>query len=1353
MAYIPRKLIVDKLRPDERTIGEDEISTIKNPIIILGEPGIGKSDLTKSIANTLGALRVSAGTFSRSENLEPYQVGRARTLIIDGLDEVSTSTGETALDVVLRKLDRLGRPQFILSCRAADWQGLADRWKIEQDYGLRPVTLQILPFNQEQARSFLGAYSNIDTNKLLNDIAERGLQELVGNPLTLGLLAEVAQEGKGIPDNKTDLLNQASRMLVMELNPAHVGSPASQAPIEDLLLSAGAAMAHLLLSNMTGISTGDRQSVPAGFVHLTDFVGIPNAPHIQDALKTRLFRSDGEGVFVPLHRVIAEFWAAYWLAKRLQNGLSVRRLFQTLEFSGGVPGPLRGVHAWLANFSPLVADRCIRSDPYGVLRYGETDRLPIPRAKLLLFTLAALANEDPYFRSEDWGTKAVFGLARPELKDDIIKVVRSPNRHFHLSSLLLEALPGSTLTKDIVPQLREVISDREAAYVERLHAVEALIASGTEREWSSMVSSLTQGDTTDSRLALDITALVAGEGISSDTIVDALVAQLGIDRDDQNDDYVAGTDYTLVRKLSASKCSDVLDVLAERIAARSSSSYWTPNHRISGTVQRLAAKALEQCIRTPDRFWAWLRYIDARNSFTGDSKDEIAAFLKANPAFRREVQRVAFHDKTIEHGPWMAIVSELPQANPGLFPDRADASFFIAELLKKDALTNDDVTLWADLVRSQGKPEKYDDAFKQMIEDCVEKHASLAEQWTQLTKPPARDFEKEEQRRQAKYRRQQARNFAAHRENFEKVIDDIRTGKAFGSLHTLAHAYLNHYSDLNHEADPVQRLTEWVGEEIAEAAVEGFISSLQRTDLPTIRQIVESRLEGKQWNIEPVLLCGIAELVRCKRSLDEVTSPVAEALLAVWWEMPEFHSEKLGGEIEKSLENKVFVSREATEAFLDAAIEPKIAAGKDNIAGLYRLAREPRFSDLAPKVAIRWLRGHPLSHISVQRELLQLVLHVGNSPDLTAFVSERLANRNELSDDARRMYLSAAFLMDLPNYGSDALTHAVDDKDILWSITDLRRPDNFENRSLSLSVAQLEKLIQTFAPLWAVSPHPQAGYRGHHEPHDATDFIFGCITTLSNIPTHEASLALDRLATGLFASEYQSAVKHARAQQRRLRRDKEYVPLTFPQTKQMLTDGLPGTIDDLKAMLVDQLEDLQDYLRNAETDGWDAYWDADRPKNENTCRDRIVDGLRSKLPMSVELIPEGLMPEKNRCDIVASLQGVFGLPIEVKGQWHSEIWNASHAQLDDLYGRSWKADGRGIYLVLWFGDVPGKNLPAHPDVLNSPTSPQQLRQLLLDRLDASERVRLDVFVLDVSKPKGVLMKASKPKKKRVAKKP
>lgn len=68
------------------------------------------------------------------------------------------------------------------------------------------------------------------------------------------------------------------------------------------------------------------------------------------------------------------------------------------------------------------------------------------------------------------------------------------------------------------------------------------------------------------------------------------------------------------------------------------------------------------------------------------------------------------------------------------------------------------------------------------------------------------------------------------------------------------------------------------------------------------------------------------------------------------------------------------------------------------------------------------------------------------------------------------------------------------------------------------------------------------------------------------------------------------------------------------------------------------------------------------------------------------------------------------------------------------YLHDWHAEGRGAYIVLWFGDVPGKNLPAHPDLLARPKTPDDLRSMLIDRLPEKLRDVIDVYVVDVSRP-------------------
>ncbi|VAX02716.1 Pyruvate kinase [hydrothermal vent metagenome] len=56
------------------------------------------------------------------------------------------------------------------------------------------------------------------------------------------------------------------------------------------------------------------------------------------------------------------------------------------------------------------------------------------------------------------------------------------------------------------------------------------------------------------------------------------------------------------------------------------------------------------------------------------------------------------------------------------------------------------------------------------------------------------------------------------------------------------------------------------------------------------------------------------------------------------------------------------------------------------------------------------------------------------------------------------------------------------------------------------------------------------------------------------------------------------------------------------------------------------------------------------------------------------------MPKVKRVDINV-IKGSMGVPIEIKGQWHDKVWDAPTAQLDELYTRDWRADGRGFYHV------------------------------------------------------------------------
>jgi len=134
-----------------------------------------------------------------------------------------------------------------------------------------------------------------------------------------------------------------------------------------------------------------------------------------------------------------------------------------------------------------MTEACIRTDPYGVLRYGDLEDLSLPHARLLLKSLAGLANEDPYFRSEDWGQRAVAGLARVELKSEILDLLKQPDRHAHWSTIVLEAMRGSALADEIVPELTFLLEDENAVYLERYNAAKALVDGKVAIDWPALL--------------------------------------------------------------------------------------------------------------------------------------------------------------------------------------------------------------------------------------------------------------------------------------------------------------------------------------------------------------------------------------------------------------------------------------------------------------------------------------------------------------------------------------------------------------------------------------------------------------------------------------------------------------------------------------------------------------------------------------------------------------------------------------------------------------------------------------------------------------------------------------------------
>jgi len=110
------------------------------------------------------------------------------------------------------------------------------------------------------------------------------------------------------------------------------------------------------------------------------------------------------------------------------------------------------------------------------------------------------------------------------------------------------------------------------------------------------------------------------------------------------------------------------------------------------------------------------------------------------------------------------------------------------------------------------------------------------------------------------------------------------------------------------------------------------------------------------------------------------------------------------------------------------------------------------------------------------------------------------------------------------------------------------------------------------------------------------------------------------------------------------------------------------------------------------------------------------------------------MAADKRADIVLYDGSGLKLPIEVKRHTHKDLWTACENQLDRLYARDPHATGFGIYLVFWFGEDRGGQVPPPPQGVARPNCALALEQALRARIPADKAYCLDVIVLDVTPP-------------------
>ena len=452
-----------------REPGSRQLSSFRSApaYVLLGDPGMGKTTAFEREREEMGATAhfVDARDFLAFEP-DNHPEWREKTLFIDGLDEVRTrsSDARTPLDAIRGRLDALGCPPFRISCREADWLGDNDRTRLDSVApDGRVATLRLDPLTDNDIRQVLSGHPQVENpERFINEAKRRGVKGLLANPQTLNMLADVVGSQGAWPQSKLETFEMACLQMAKEHNEEHI-LRFQPLPRERLLDAAGYLCAAQLVTGAAGFFRGPRE-VGIDDIALDDCdYSEPDA--LTPALSTKLFKAAGKGGSWPVHRHVAEFLGARYLARLITEGLPARRVLALISGADGVVvSEMRGVSGWLAAQCRGARDLLIERDPMGVALYGDIqDFSPNEKSKLL----RALGRREvlsPLWREVGWfevGT-TLGGLASPDMEPVIANILSDPTRDTDhevlvqfVLTLLWEGSPPASLTPHLLSMVRD----------------------------------------------------------------------------------------------------------------------------------------------------------------------------------------------------------------------------------------------------------------------------------------------------------------------------------------------------------------------------------------------------------------------------------------------------------------------------------------------------------------------------------------------------------------------------------------------------------------------------------------------------------------------------------------------------------------------------------------------------------------------------------------------------------------------------------------------------------------------------------------------------------------------------------
>lgn len=1321
--YIKRRIKVG-----EEVLSEQELLSRSDLIILLAQPGAGKTELLKHFAKLLQARSLRAAVFRHStEELT------ANAVIIDAMDEVAKVSENDLWDIFAKARKATGT--VIFSSRSSEWEHA--RTKLVEDYfGKEPTIASLIEFDQdEQSQLFEHTFPKEKFELFFAETQRFELNPLLGNPQFLQILGHAYIQNNRQFTSKLQIYSDAATRLANEQNPDRSSRGRLESSI--IVRETGSIFAHLLLSGASGVAVNET-------IENRDFpyIGIFKTDNSVDPLillDSQLFKQvNTPNEHEPVHRIIAEFLAAKHIVTQFEdttNRLSLGRCLAIIAPSGVVRDELRGLFGWMASLGNRETQKkLIESDPYAVLANGDPSQLVPANKAFLIKQLVNLSENDPYFRRSDrWRSFNIGKFFTTETVAEI-KPILSGDAQSHLKGLFLELIAGTSIILDLSNELETLALTPSESRHNRLEAFTLLLNCRGYNATHTMDQLVAESSPTSLQMATNLVSEYGAKRFKFGEIL-ALLQKLPLLYSESHSTHRADgySRYFLTqffKTFPTDRLEDYLDTLTSDLKCECGEDrdYLCKcrfsRSKVIGPILDLYFQNHENS-HDSYRIWQWLKNLRFPGLLSPEDSPSIAA-LTSDHVLRREIHMHAFNEACSEE--------EYRNLRWAFFDSHRHSGLQMTEddqiEIINYAYEQNNIALWKTFWRAHdyyGGNKRLQSPIRTLMRTQTNNNPQALKIWAEYNRNAKNEWKKNRpdfSNRRNRYERRENKKQESREKSLREELDEIEAGRHW--------YWLQEFSQLSlYEPDQIDK---YAPLSTVEKSLENCIPFLT-PHTPSLEEIGEN---GRN-NITKALYAAC--LIRWRKGFSMSEIPV-KILKAIKTEVDSSTgvSNEEANKFELELDQLLFPNESDIEAFARELVEPGL--GKSEHAHIFTgfIQYKDVFRTIRTELALEWLIRFPDMPFEAERTLFSLMFPKTPSKDIRELIANRVAvylpqSPSDLSvfANSRRMFwlLNSFFHDDDPAVWNELKS----DKQNLLAIAERSERFHGDDDILSppLSAEKLYNILTTFFDHWpevelpssfgTISPPEEKAYRYLSE----TPSRIGRNSPETAIPFLERLIADEKFA------KFRSALLSEKAFSMRKMALGNFYPPSPSDISALLRNQDVASVEDLKAFTLETLGNLEQQIRQSETDTLETFYSANKHVDENRARNRIVDLLNSQmkaLNMSVEI--ERHMNDSNRCDItVTSMINSQRrlLMIEVKGQWHRELFTAASAQLDQRYASHPEAEKQGIYLVLWFGkdiEIAGKR--------SSPIkSPNELQTEIMNSMPKELRGKIDVLVMDLSR--------------------